>query len=335
MQNSKTFIHVGLQKTASTYLQKIVFPRLEEVVFIGRPYTQENYAFNTLQYADNSLYEPNVLREEISRIQNVAQGKSILISDEQFSGCPFYGFINRGIIAERLSQIVPDAEIILFLRGQSDFIMSLYNQHVKTGLFDKPLNQSYLHRPGEGFSLEQWLEGERKWNKDNRFIHYQSVYTPESLRYSKLYSLYSDLFSKVHVFLYEDFKEDQKTCLLRLASVLSVKLPDDFAYEVKTQVNSRLNKYKLREQLLLNKLMNFDIQPQSKTARILAKLISVFTANNKDNDTAYVTSLLTECDIFSDNYMLNKSVDLGMQRFPKQYFNNNYNVNTPGTISKS
>ena len=112
MKDSKIFIHVGLPKTASTYLQNNIFPRLNNVAYIGRPYTQENYAFNTLQYADNSLYASSTTRKEIDNIENeLAKGNPILISDELFSGYAFYNFMNRGIIAERLSEIIPHAEI--------------------------------------------------------------------------------------------------------------------------------------------------------------------------------------------------------------------------------
>ena len=127
MKDKKVFIHVGLPKTASTLLQEIVFPALKPVIYVSRPYTQENHAFNKLQYADDSLYAAEELRDEINNIIALEPGNKVLISDELLSGAPFYNFINRGLIPKRFAEILPDAEVILFLRGQKDIIRSLYN----------------------------------------------------------------------------------------------------------------------------------------------------------------------------------------------------------------
>ncbi len=227
------------------------------------------------------------------------------------------------MIAERLSKAIPDAEIVLFLRGQTDLIMSLFNQYVKIGWFDSRLDKSFLHRPGKGFPLEKWAEGARGWNFKNRFINHRSVFSPEHFRYSKIYSLYSDLFRKVHVFLYEDFKKDQKSSLLRLATILSTELPSDFEFDEKIQktiVNKRLNNKQLRTQLIQNKLSHILPTVNSRWTQIFARGISRFASDSNDSNKAYVISLLKERDIFRDNYALNKKLNLGMEKYPNQYF---------------
>lgn len=333
MKKRKIVIHVGLQKTASTYLQDLFFPRLNNVAYIGRPYTQENYAFNSLQYADNSLYTTSVIREEFDRIENkMPKGYPILISDELFSGFPFYNYINRGVIAERLSKVVPDAEIILFLRNQINLIMSLYNQYVKIGWVDNHLDESFLYRPGTGFPLEMWIEGKRGYNTKKKFINNRAIFSPEHFRYSKLYSLYSKLFRKVHVFLYEDFQIDQKTCLLRLSSLLSTELPAGIAIDEalhKKVVNKKLEKKQLRAQLELNRLSHILPYANSRCAKIILRNIArsmswlsseKIASYNQHNNTAHVITLLKERDIFNDNYLLNKELNLGMEKYPRQYF---------------
>ena len=324
MIRSKIIIHVGLQKTATKYLQEVFFPRLNNVTYIGRPYTQENYAFNSLQYADSSLYSVSAIGEEINRIENeMAKGSPVLISDELLSGFIFYNFINRGMIAERLSKAIPDAEIVLFLRGQIDLIMSLYNQYVKLGWFDNHLDKSFLHRPGKGFPLEKWAEGARGWNANNRFINHRSVFSPEHFRYSNIYALYSDLFRKVHVFLYEDFRKDQKPSLLRLASILSTELPSEFEFDEKLQktiVNEGLDNKQLRVQRMQNKLSHIFPAVSSRWAQMFVRGISRFAPDSNDSNKAYVISLLKERDIFTDNYTLNKKLNLGMEKYRKQYF---------------
>ncbi len=56
-QMTKAFIHVGLPKTATTFLQEKIFPRLSNTTLISRPYTQQSKAFNQLQYADDCHYD--------------------------------------------------------------------------------------------------------------------------------------------------------------------------------------------------------------------------------------------------------------------------------------
>jgi len=327
VKNSKIFIHVGLPKTASTYLQNNVFPRLNNVAYIGRPYTQENYAFNTLQYADNSLYASSAIQKEFDKIENeMAKGNPLLISDELFSGFALYNFINRGMIAERLSEIVPHAEIILFLRGQVHLILSLYNQFVKMGWVDNHLNESFLYRPGKGFPLEEWIEGKRDWNFNNRFIYHRSAFTPEHFRYSNLHSLYNDLFEKVHVFLYEDFEKDQEACLLRLASTLSTEVPSDLPHDGETQdatENRRLPRKQLRKQLIRNRLSHILPEVNCKAGQLLVRLTSRIASDNEENNRAHVLSMLRERDIFNDNHTLNERFRLGMEEYPEEYFGEN------------
>jgi hypothetical protein len=327
VKNSKIIFHVGLQKTGSTFLQDLIFPELKNVTYIGRPYTQENYAFNTLQYADSSLYNPLAIRNELDRIKEIAQGETVLISDELFSGYAFYNFINRGFIAERLSELTPDAEIILFLRNQTDIIMSLYNQYVKIGWFDGRLDNLFLYKPGEGFSLDRWLDGNKDWNIVNRFIIHRSLFSTEHFRYSNLYSLYSRLFKSVHIFLYEDFKENQKLCIERLASILSAELPSNTKFESEKIVNKRLEKHQLYTKLIRNRIMH--ILPNSSVIKKISLPVAILIANAvpnniDDSNKNYVISLLTSEGIFDDNYTLNQKLGLGMEKYPKQYFGGNY-----------
>jgi len=319
MNNGKIIIHVGLQKTASQFLQNVVFPRLENVMYIGRPFTQENYAFNSLQCADNSLYDPSVVGREIDRIKKErSEGGTILISDELFSGYPFYNYINRGVIAERIRNVVPEAEIVLILRGQIELIMALYNQYVKIGWLDNHLDESILYKPGAGFSLEQWLMGKRDWDARNRFINHRSMFNAEHFRYSQLYLLYNDLFRSVHIFLYEDFRDNPKAFLERLASILSSQLPSDLEVPKealqKMIVNKSLTKNQLHTKLIQNRLSRISPRANSKSGRVLAKILSRIIPDNEENNKGHVISILKEGGIFGDNYTLNERLGLGMQK---------------------
>ena len=63
MEIKKKFIHVGLHKTATTYLQNYIFNNIENFELVTRPYTQHNKAFNMMQYADDTMYNENLVFE--------------------------------------------------------------------------------------------------------------------------------------------------------------------------------------------------------------------------------------------------------------------------------
>ena len=63
--NKKHYIHIGLHKTGTTFLQNRIFSLFTNLIFLTRPYTQQNNAFNKLQYADDSLYDGDEVQNEL------------------------------------------------------------------------------------------------------------------------------------------------------------------------------------------------------------------------------------------------------------------------------
>ncbi len=316
--NNKIVIHVGFPKTATSFLQKMIFPELKEVCYIGRPYTQENEAFNTIQYADRSLYSEALAQEEINRIVVQAGNKNILISDELFAGYGNYNFINRGQIAERFSRLMPNAEIVVFLRGQKDLILSLYGQYLKMGWFSQALDDSFLSEPGSGFSLEEWESGKRQWTIQNRFISHQSKLSTEHFRYSKLYELYSSLFKKVHVFLYEELKTNQQRSVERLVSIVSPGQSISLSHVVNKTINKSLSKKELHAKLWENKFTN--AVSSVRLRRLVATAMSKIKPDHHLENETYVVKLLKKTAIFEDNQKLNEQYGLGMEKYPEKYF---------------
>nr|VFJ62235.1 MAG: hypothetical protein BECKDK2373C_GA0170839_10957 [Candidatus Kentron sp. DK] len=322
MNRGKVYLHVGLQKTASTFLQKELFPYMAGVSYVGRPYTQENDAFNSLQYADDSLYSYDALAKEIELIKKNIGNAPLLISDEMFSGYPLYGMINRGIIAHRLGALIPEAEVILFLRGQADLIESLYNQYVKIGFFSNDLDDSFLYKHGSGFSYQAWHDGKREWTYQNRRFRHLSLFSGSHFLYSKLLSLYESCFSKVHIFLYEDFKYNPEENLARLEHILSAKIPQPLQGK-KNTVNPSLNEEKLRLRIIQNRLSSVfpDRLAQKYFRRFSAKPTSSFiNLQSKEERRNYVIDLLQSAGVFEDNKTLNNSRKLGMEKFAGNYF---------------
>ena len=326
-REKKLVIHVGLQKTASTYLQTTYFPHLKGVTYIGRPYTQINKAFNSLQFNDDSLFSLTEFQNEIEHIKRYHhENNTILISDELFNGNAFYNFINQGLIAKRLSLAIPNAEIILFIRNQNDLILSLYNQYVKIGLFNDQLNRNFIHKPGADFTLERWFADMRKWCiNNNRYISHRSLFNINHFRYSAMIKLYKDLFNKVHIFLYEDFVSNKEMCLNRISSILNTQSPKntDLLLEKTKNVNKGLTKNKLQIQLMENQL-NVLFSKKSLISRLTVKVLSRVLYLNlnglEESNKQYLIGLLKEEEIYEDNVYANDKWSLGMGNHVKKYF---------------
>lgn len=317
----KTVLHVGLQKTGSSFLQKHVFPNADGICYVGRPYTQDNHAFNTLQYADSTLFDSELLRRELEKIREVGHGKPVVvISDELFSGFPFYNYLNRATIAERLGSIVPEAEVLVFVRNQLDLILSLYNQYVKLGWYAGALDRRFLSSPGPGATLEEWRAGDLPWRPQHRFIWNRAVCNVEHFRYSRLLELYERCFRKTHVFAYEDLAKKSPECFDRLSEVLQSEIRPPREEDASAWENVSLNERELHQRRLTNKLVRISGTFDSRSGRRLARGLALLTPRRAAADREHVRSSLQAARIHEDNQVANDRWSLGLDRYPGLYF---------------
>lgn len=119
--DNKLFIHLGMNRTGTTFLQTQVFPLLDKVNYV--PLYLEN------RYTRNPF------------LINVKPDEKTLISNENFSVFLKYTFIDQDhvyyapsrVILQRLKQVFPDASIIFCVREQESWLRSVYNNLVKNG----------------------------------------------------------------------------------------------------------------------------------------------------------------------------------------------------------
>jgi hypothetical protein len=312
----KVFIHVGLHKTASTFLQEKVFPTLTQTTYVGRPYTQQNEAFNKLQYADDSLYQPDLMLQELEKIK----GTRILLSDELFSGIPECNYLNRSAIADRFHALFPEAEIILFIRGQADILLSHYYQSVKIGNTHHGID-SFIWRPQREYTYEMYQQNKLQWDLRSRYYnHFSFNIHPDHFFYFELINLYQNKFKNVHVFLYEDFCQKLVEVIRRLEDILegNVNLPKD-ALSRKT-VNPRLEDNVI-------KIRRFENRVKSITSRkLLIKLLcstyglwSRATQYNSLSDAEYISKLVDGYYINNNRKVLSQYPSIPIFEYPDQY----------------
>ncbi len=189
-------LHVGYHKTATTYLQQLVFPEQSQLLYPGRPFkTREISDFFLLnQFTHPLFFDIELLREKFYSVisnwmsasgENADSKKALLVSHESLHSGPEWFGADVCMMADRLKAIFPSAKIIIGIRNQRDYIESNYKQYVILGG-----KLSYHDFISDSYAFTYGL-------------------VPK-LNYEKLISYYFNLFGKdnVHVYMLEDFKHD-------------------------------------------------------------------------------------------------------------------------------
>jgi hypothetical protein len=329
MQQSRTIIHIGIHKTASTFLQTKVFPHFRRYVFLTRPYTQHNWLFNKLQFADDTVYDADLTARELHAI-----GENLLISDESFSGISLNcSIMNRSIIARRFSQIFPDATIILFIRGQQDTLISNYNNYVEHMRRRMDIHDFFWY-PENDFKLSDFKNDyyssypiETLFYNNNRYnLHL------DELKYYSLIRLYKQLFKNVHVFLFEDFQKDQARVLNRLAEIAGDTLP---GLEQLSKEKPVFGSVSPREHMV-RRIENFwlDLYKGITSPRYywwIAKGIGLLckpfvNPGKVEKERAYVREKTRDHYVHDNDLIIEHYPEVGIQAYPEKYRNGSGNA---------
>jgi hypothetical protein len=130
---SKSLIHIGYHKTASTFLQTQLFSR-EDLGFHRWPEKSEQV--HELFVARNS-FQPvsetalSALRDHVAYAES--RGLVYVLSHERLSGHPSSGGYDSRLIADRLCGLMPDASVLIIIREQKSMIRSVYSQYITEG----------------------------------------------------------------------------------------------------------------------------------------------------------------------------------------------------------
>lgn len=305
----KTIIHVGLHKTATTFLQENVWNELSEYTYLSRPYTQHNHAFNQLQYADDSLYKKDLVVKELEQIS----ANQLLISDECFSGKPVYfSYLNRSFIAKRLAELFPNAEIILFLRDQKDIILSHYSSYIKMPYGTKTI-ENLFYKPKTNYTYTDYLEDPQRYDMNSLYYNTNDYFIHlDCFKYLPLVSLYRNLFDKCHVFLYEDFKNYNEELILRLEEITG----EHISIKSSKQKNISLS----LKQLESHRKANLASPISNRYLRKLVQAGIKFASNAQNKDLKTLVTEITGQYYSKDNQLLKKVLpDLNWDRYPEKY----------------
>lgn len=127
MKKNKTLIlHVGLPKTASSFLENNLFDQLSKL---------PNWSYNDpgiVAGIRNIVFPNQSSDKDVSLARAIEQldQQNILVSYDGLCGDPYQSFANRMEILDRLKRAIPIVTVKIFFmtRNQADWIESIYRQ---------------------------------------------------------------------------------------------------------------------------------------------------------------------------------------------------------------
>jgi hypothetical protein len=313
------FVHIGLPRTASTFWQTRVFPKIEGVHFYGPPYTTRNRTFQKLVYADDINYSKAQFKEEISKLK----GDKIIISNEAFSGQSIYfNKINRSLVAHRIKEVLPDAKIFFFLRGQLDLLRSLYCTTLKASEYKS--FDYFVWFPQKNYTLSQY---QQKAPATIEYLHYPSKRSHEHIEnhiFNDYIELYKGLFDDVSVMLYEDFLNDPKTIINGLENILDISIKPELRDLIQDKTQ-KVNKSVGERQVFLLRQINRLHPLSTKFLRPLIRGLKNFALNRLSGGGKLKPSAATTKKIRSFYSPYNKKLvenypEIPLKKYKDAYF---------------
>lgn len=320
----RNILHVGFHKTGSTHLQTEVFPKLPGVHLLTRPHTEIFALFNRLKYDLDAEFPEKELRLLIdSLVSRSPNAEVLLISDETLLGAPYKNYLNRDIIAARLSKLFPDGEVIIFLRGQLDLIDSMYNQYVKVGALHCEFGEDFIALNGNGISLEETdlFESDLQMKKSHFFHPLIGWMDVSRFKYNSLLRFYNSVFTKVHVFLYEDLLSRPGMVYDRLGRILNCSIPYQPTPGREVRVNTRLSDERMWRKLIDNRVESALPGTKRKIKKIISFAYYMYAKDGfASRKTNYIGKIRNDAGFSEDNILANKTYDLGMENYSDKYF---------------
>jgi hypothetical protein len=196
-------VHIGYHKTASTWFQQSVYPRVRNLAYVERSRVKRAFLSASALH-----FDPDWARAQLE----LDPSKAPILCEEELSGYlqngGLLGYLSKEM-AQRIQQMFPDARIVIFVRSQPEMIAACYQQYLRAGGTHAP--RRYL------------------WPSD---ALYGAAATPykvprfsfDHFDYDRLVSHYMALFGRerVRVYAYEELQRDACGFLERFAKELDL-----------------------------------------------------------------------------------------------------------------
>lgn len=236
----KTVIHIGLHKTASTYLQNEVFTKLQRNEVIYNP--------SDLFYFINAIFTLDIKEKKfIDKAKKIAHqyrnnqsNQTLLLSSEGISQLAFVQNYSDNI--SLLSEIFPEAEIILYLREQSSWLESCYKESIKHHFYQDI--STFLNHDGRTFHpSNNRFNSNKMLNMDIHKADWHNLITIIQRHYP----------STNHIFFFEDFKTDN---LSHINMILKILGSSPIEYRANHYSNIGWSQKSIHTLIKFNKIIN-------------------------------------------------------------------------------
>ncbi|EDP71455.1 hypothetical protein FBALC1_03187 [Flavobacteriales bacterium ALC-1] len=126
----KIYFHIGIHKTATTFLQKQILPNVNNLVYCDRVSHAEfkRYILYTDDFEFKASEAFNLFFKGVE--SNLT---TYFYSDEEFYCSPWDGAKDRKKVIDRLTKTFENISFVVVIRNQKHLLNSLYLQYVKTG----------------------------------------------------------------------------------------------------------------------------------------------------------------------------------------------------------
>ena len=132
MVSCPSLIHIGIQKTGSTFFTNEIFTKHPRITLLNSGLTASG------EYSDSAFFSKFVNSSHFKGpanallTQTVKKSSIHLISEENLSGA-IYTSVDMELLANRLYSYFPNSKILIVLRNQIDWLASAYSNYVYRG----------------------------------------------------------------------------------------------------------------------------------------------------------------------------------------------------------
>ena len=203
MKDVQFYIHVGMPKAASTFLQNYFFPNLKGISY-WEIYKHPNSYLIESFINTNYLHVNSEVKEKLALYLEQSAEKKVLLSYESFFGNYANNYNLNYTNSLLLKEVFDKPYIILIIRKQDELLESNYNQLVKQG-YSKPFHQ-YIN----------YYRGKYLRSIDSSSISINR----ENLNYLQYIDNYIELFGKDRLLVlpFELLKQDRHLFLEKITS---------------------------------------------------------------------------------------------------------------------
>ena len=198
-------VHLGYHKTATTWLQKQLFPRASSHDFLCRKAVQDAFL------APAGMH---FCPQQAARVLALeGRNRPVLLSEENLSGYLHNGGLHGFLapeVARRIKAVLPDARIVIFIRNQFEICRATYAQYVSGG---------GTWGQGRYFETARRVRGAltRPWKAP--------AFEFEHFEFDRLIAHYDALFGKDRVLVYPyEWLRDRDSLIARMEADLNLSL---------------------------------------------------------------------------------------------------------------